>query len=140
MTKVTDLSDVWIAYKTSQLEWVEGWISPGSEGAFVGVYGKVDLIQKIVDSGDISSEETIKLQCLGTYFGQAIVERTGWDWKVFEDEYGEDLAIQVPEKSAWIFPVTMISKRIEDGEIVKVRELFNGVVPLAMQVDAEDSE
>ena len=83
-------------------------------------------------------EETVKLQTLVTYLGQAIVEQTGWKWKVIEDEYGTDLAIQVPEKQSWIFPVTMISKRIENGKDVNVLELFNDVIPIALEVDSDD--
>jgi hypothetical protein len=136
MTVATSLNEEWEAFLKSHLEWVDGWITPGSEEKFVGPEGRVALLQLIVDSGSIPVEETIKLQCLGTYLGQAIVEKTGWEWQVYEDEYGTDLAIQVPEKQAWIFPVTMISKRIEDGEEVDVLELFNGVIPTAQKVDA----
>lgn len=139
MTKVFDLNDEWLAFRAAHIEWVEGWISPGSESQFEGPEGKVALIQNIVDSGEIPVSETVQLQCLGTYLGQAIVEKTGWDWKVVEDEYGTDLAIQVPDKQAWMFPVTMISKRIEDGELVDVLDLFKGIVPLAKNVDADGS-
>jgi len=136
MTKVMELSEEWVRYRDSHIEWVEGWINPGSEDKFAGAPGKIKLLQLIVDSGEISVEETVKLQSLGTYLGQAIVEKTGWQWQIIEDEFGPDLAIQIPEKKAWLFPVTMISKRIEDGETVDVLNLFNGVVPLALEVDA----
>jgi len=140
MATVTELSDDWIAYRSSHFKWVEGWIDPNSSDKFEGPEGKVRLLQKIVDSGEIPADETVQLQCLGTYLGYAIVEKTNWEWKVVEDEYGTDLAIQVPDKKAWIFPVTMISKRIEDGEVVDVSDLFNGVVPLALKVDADTSK
>jgi hypothetical protein len=120
------------------LDWVDGWINPDSIDKFNGPEGRVKLLQLIVDSGQIPVEETVKLQCLGTYLGQAIVERTGWKWCVVEDEYGTDLAIQIPGKTAWIFPVTMISKRIEDGEQCDVSDLFNNVIPMALQADAGD--
>jgi len=132
------LDDVWKAYLAAHLEWVNRWIDPGSESKFRGPDGRIALLQRIIDSGEIPTEETIKLQCLGTYLGQAIVEKTGWQWRLVEDDYGTDLAIQIPEKEAWIFPVTMISKRIEAGEEVNVRELFDDVIPMALQLDAAD--
>ncbi len=138
MTKVMELDDEWKAYLAAHLEWVNGWINPGSEAKFGGLEGRVALLQLVIDSGEIPVEETVKLQALGTYLGQAIVEKTGWQWRVIEDEYGTDIAIQVPGKQSWIFPVTMISKRIENGKHVNVLDLFNDVMPMALEVDSDD--
>ncbi|MFZ5531616.1 MAG: DUF3806 domain-containing protein [Pseudomonadota bacterium] len=140
MEKVMEPDDEWKAFIAAHLEWVDGWINPGSESKFKGPEGRIKLLQLIIDSNEIAKEEAVKLQCLGTYLGQAIVEKTGWPWKVIEDEYGTDLAIQIPDRKVWIFPVTMISKRIEDGDLVDVEELFNGVIPLALQVNAARSD
>ncbi len=92
-----------------------------------------------MDSGEIEKDETVKLQCLGTYLGQCIVDDTGWSWVIFTDEYGADLAIKIPEKEAWIFPCTLISKRVEDGDTVNVTDLFKKIVPTALSVDAAKS-
>ena len=137
MNKISELDDEWKAFIAAHLKWVNGWINPESQRSYKKPLDRCDLLQEIIDSKEIGIEETVKLQCLGTYFGQAIIDHTGWDWKVYEDEYGSDLAIQVPHKRAWIFPVTIISKRIEDGEEVNVLELFQGVIPLALDVEAD---
>jgi len=136
-TKIIGLTDEWKAFISAHLEWVDGWINPGSESKFQGPEGRVKLLQLIINSNEIGPEETQKLQCLGTYFGQAIIEKTHWEWTVIQDEYGTDLAIQIPGKKAWLFPVTMISKRIEDGEVVDVFELFNLVISSTATVDAD---
>jgi hypothetical protein len=44
-----------------------------------------------------------------------------------EDEYGRDPAIRYKETSLLVFPMTMISKRVEDGEELNVLELFDGL-------------
>ena len=44
-----------------------------------------------------------------------------------EDEYGRDPAIRYKESSLLVFPMTMISKRVEDGEELNVLELFDGL-------------
>jgi hypothetical protein len=44
-----------------------------------------------------------------------------------EDEYGRDPAIRYKETSLLVFPMTMISKRVEDGEELNVIELFDGL-------------
>lgn len=140
MNKILELNDEWKAFIAAHLEWVNGWINPESTRIYKTPLDRCDLLQEIVDSKEIGTEETIKLQCLGTYLGQAIIDHTGWRWQIYEDEYGTDLAIQVLHKRAWIFPVTMISKRIEDGEVVNVRELFHGVIPLALEVEAYENK
>ena len=49
-----------------------------------------------------------------------------------EDEHGRDPAVRMPKTSIILYPLTMISKRIERGDQVDVFELFNG---LAAQVE-----
>ena len=44
-----------------------------------------------------------------------------------EDEYGRDPAIRYKESSLLAFPRTMLSKRVEDGELPDVEELFDGL-------------
>jgi hypothetical protein len=44
-----------------------------------------------------------------------------------EDQYGRDPAIRYKESSLLVFPMTMISKRVEDGEAFDVSELFDGL-------------
>ena len=50
-----------------------------------------------------------------------------------EDEYGRDPAVRRPNTTIILYPMTMISKRIERGEKVDVFELYNGT---AAQVEA----
>jgi len=133
------LPEYWNKLISSHVELVNGWIAPGKEGHFVSVEGKLKLIQKIVDVGEIGKEETIKLQCLGTYLGVAICEYTGWKFEIIKDEYGEDYCIKLPSKEVRIFPMTMISKRVENGEAVNVFELFTKVIPMAKDIDAKGS-
>lgn len=47
------------------------------------------------------------------------------DWVTVDDEYGSDPALNWPGTSLYSYPLTTISKRIEQGEDVDVRELFD---------------
>lgn len=49
------------------------------------------------------------------------------EWVIVEDEYGGDPAVRLPGTSVILFPLTMISKRVERGDKVDVFDLFNGV-------------
>ena len=61
-------------------------------------------------------------------FGKVFVNETpDYDWWVVEDEYGKDACVRYKETSLLIFPLTMLSKRIEDGDKFDVYELFHGL-------------
>ncbi len=137
MTKVMEIDSEWRDIIETQLKWVDRWILPDLEGMYKGPKGRIKLLQLIIDGKLVTKSDTVKLRCLGTYFGQAIVEITGWPWKVVEDKYGVDIAIQVTERKEWIFPITMISKRIENDERFDVKKLFNDVVPLIFRTDSD---
>ena len=59
--------------------------------------------------------------------GDAFVLELGMEWVTVEDEHGRDPAVRVPGTSTLLFPLTMISKRVERGEAVDVFDLFNGI-------------
>ncbi len=85
----------------------------------------LDVLQRLLDLGVPGPEQTFELQCLGIVFGRRVVAALdGVDWVIVEDEYGRDPALRYLRTSLLVFPLTMISKRVEDGEQVRVRELF----------------
>ena len=49
------------------------------------------------------------------------------EWVMVEDEHGHDPAARVPGTSIVVFPLTMISKRVERGESVDIFALFNDI-------------
>jgi hypothetical protein len=49
------------------------------------------------------------------------------EWVVVEDEYGRSPVLRWPGVTLVCSPLTMISKRIEHGEIVDVYALFDGI-------------
>jgi hypothetical protein len=82
-------------------------------------------LQRIIDSHSVPVSNTQELQSLGIVFGKVFVNETpGYDWWVVEDEYGKDACVRFKETTLLVFPQTMLSKRIEDGEKVSVSELF----------------
>lgn len=123
----------------ADIEWVEGWIGPGSEDQCRTPEGKVSLIQGILNTGELASDQWIELQALGNYLGTAICDLTRWPMRTCEDEYGKDIAIEAPGKKYQIFPTTMISKRMEAGEEVDVIHLFRYVVPQMIE-DAQGAD
>ncbi|HEX2476920.1 MAG TPA: DUF3806 domain-containing protein [Lacipirellulaceae bacterium] len=87
--------------------------------------GKLGLIRAVLEAKVFNASDTYELQCLGIILGDAFVQECGWLWRMVEDEYGRDPCVKVPGSSMSLFPLTMISKRIERGEDVDVFALFN---------------
>jgi hypothetical protein len=86
------------------------------------------LIQIAIDSGAIEPTATYTLQSLGLLFGRIFIENSvGYDWWMVEDEYGRDPALRYKETTLLAFPQTMISRRVEDGEVIDCSDLYNGL-------------
>ena len=95
--------------------------------------GKLGLLRALIEQHVFKPSQTYELQSMGIVLGDAFVQELGMEWVVVQDSYGRDPAVRVPKTSTIVFPLTMISKRIEKGEKVDVFDLFNGV---AEQVEA----
>jgi len=120
-----------------QREWVRGHFNDDARHKYDLVNEKLRLLQVILDAKWIDAEETYKLQCLGITFGDALAQKHSLEWVMVEDEYGRDPAIRYPGTTVILFPLTMISKRIERGETVNVIELFNGIEEMLEEMIAE---
>jgi len=117
---------------SSELQAISEQIEHASETAatvcgtgLTGGQGDLHKIQEIIDSKLIEAEATYSLQALGLAFGKVFVEsHDDYNWCMVEDKYGRDPAIRFKQTSILIFPLTIISKRIEKREIVDVQEMF----------------
>jgi hypothetical protein len=109
-----------------QRDWVRNHLTPETQATYGVLDEKLRLLQSILDAGWIEPHETLKLQCLGITLGDSFVQKFGMEWIIVE-EFGRDPAVRIPGTTIILFPLTMISKRVEHGETVNVRELFDGV-------------
>jgi hypothetical protein len=107
-----------------QRNWVRDHYTPESHHLYDTLEGKLSLLETILRENWIGPNETWKLQSLGITFGDALVQKLGLTWVIIEDEYGRDPALCDPGTTIVVFPLTSISKRVESGETVQVRELF----------------
>jgi hypothetical protein len=105
--------------------WVKGHFSNNPDDRYALLEGKLSLIETILKNGWIGPAETSKLQALGIAFGDALAQKLMLDWVTVDDEYGSDPALNWPGTSLYSYPLTTISKRIEQGENVNVRKLFD---------------
>ena len=100
----------------------------GSQDSF-GSLRDLDLIKGLLDRGIVGSKDTFDLQALGLMFGQVIVKHVDdMDWCMVEDELGRTPALRYKETSLIVFPMTMISKRVEKAEEIDLHEIFDFLV------------
>lgn len=89
----------------------------------------LSLIQKTIDEKVLQAENALELQSLGIALGDYIqYKNKDFHWALVRDEYGRDVCLQFKTFAITVFPMTMISKRIEDGEIVNVAELVGTLI------------
>ncbi len=105
-------------------KWVREHYAPDAQDKYSTLKGKLALIDAILANNWVEPTETLKLQCLGITFGDALSQELGLEWHMVEDEYGRDPALTLPGTSIAVFPQTSISKRVEAGERVDVFALF----------------
>lgn len=85
----------------------------------------INTLQKLLDSSNLSENESYELQSMGLAFGDYFkYKNPDFDWIIVRDELGRDYALRYKNSNIVIFPMTMISKRIEDGDKVIITELF----------------
>jgi len=88
----------------------------------------LELIQRIVDDEILTPEMTYELQCLGVALGRIVAKTIAdLDWYIVEDEYGRDPTLRYLQTSFHFNPLTMISKRVEEGSKVDVKSLYDWI-------------
>lgn len=122
--KVEPLSEDDLVHLEKQRSWVRDHFEPEARHKYDTVEGKLRLIDTILANGWIEADETWKLQSLGVTLGDVLVQSQGFEWVMIDDEYGRSPTVCVPGTTIKLHALTMISKRVEDGEEIDIHDLF----------------
>ena len=87
----------------------------------------LSILQQVVDQKLLANHQIKAWQSMGIVFGDILAEEFGLSWISYEDEAGASTALQWKETDNFVFPVTFFSKRIQFGESIDVRTLFNNL-------------
>ncbi|MEJ2415547.1 MAG: DUF3806 domain-containing protein [Exilibacterium sp.] len=90
----------------------------------------LELLQRIVNKGLIRRDERLLLQAMGAVLGNLLVEELGLQWMVYEDDLGRSRAACVKDTEHCLFPITMLSRRMEVGIMVKVQDIYDNAVTI----------
>ena len=92
------------------------------------IYGNrsdLALLQRIVDENLIERNDTGQLQALGVILGDILAkENKDLEWMIYEDELGPTQSICVAKTKHCLFPITMLSRRMEVGLKPNVNKVF----------------
>lgn len=88
----------------------------------------LELLQRIADRKLIKENDLENLQALGVVLGNTLQQELGLEWKVYADEKGRSRALCVPETENCLFPMTMLSRRLEVGLPVDVETIYEDAV------------
>lgn len=89
-----------------------------------GNLADLEVLQRIIYRGLIKKDERVKLQAMGIVLGDVFVHELGLKWTVFEDKYGRTKAACIAKTEHCLFPVTMLSRRMEVGLLPNVKEIY----------------
>jgi len=95
--RLEDLRSEDLVRLEEQRSWVRDHFVPEARHEYEDLIGKLRLLQAILDTKWIGSEETWKLQSLGVTFGDALCQELGLDWVIVVDEIGRDPALHAAE-------------------------------------------
>jgi len=82
------------------------------------------VLQELLDRRVLDQDQGYELQALGVVLGDVMARELGLAWVRVEDEFGKSRALRLDETETLIFPVTMISKRVEGETPFTIAELF----------------
>ena len=90
----------------------------------------IPFLQRLFDDRVFKNDETFKWQTAGLAFGEVLAHELGLHWVMYEDQYGRDPALRYQETSIVVFPLTMLSKRIEDKKRADLQSIFDQTAKL----------
>ncbi|WP_292746835.1 DUF3806 domain-containing protein [Methylophaga sp. UBA3191] len=83
------------------------------------------LLQRLLDHKLVKAEDTALLQGMGVVLGELLRKEKALFWTIYTDKLGRSRALEIPGKREFVFPITMISRRVEAGVDVQVREVYD---------------
>ncbi|MFT5481505.1 MAG: hypothetical protein ACI9GW_000147 [Halieaceae bacterium] len=88
----------------------------------------LEILQTLLDRRLIKPDQTLELQAMGAVLGNELAREMSMHWVIVEDRYGRSRALQLDTNENFLFPMTMISRRVEAGAKVSVQSIYDKAV------------
>jgi hypothetical protein len=82
------------------------------------------ILQTLLDRRVVTADQTLELQAMGVVLGDLLAAELGMKWVIYEDRYGRSRALQLGSSDNFLFPITMISRRVAAGAQVDVTAVY----------------
>lgn len=92
----------------------------------------LQVLQRLVDGAWVAREDYQTQQAMGVVLGNIMLADfpNTFEWKVYEDNIGRSRALCVKNTSECLFPVTMLSRRMELGSKPNVKKVYDDAILL----------
>ncbi|WP_372782052.1 DUF3806 domain-containing protein [Litorivivens sp.] len=97
-------------------------------------YNDLTVLQALLDRKLVKPDETAKLQGMGMILGEILRKEKGLYWTIYLDNLGRSRALEIPGKREFVFPITMISRRVEAGVDVKVATVYDNAAKIVDEI------
>ena len=123
--KITEFENSDEDYLQKQYERIQDIVNSELSGRFNGDKAHdLELLQKLIDSRAIKRDQHRELQAMGVVLGKTLAKEFELRWVVFRDSVGRSRALQIDETKRVVFPMTMISRRLEVDARTNVQEIY----------------
>jgi len=82
------------------------------------------LAQRLLTDRHVRKKHLLEAQCIGAVLGNVFIAHSPLRWKRVVNEFGDMLALQNPDVQLTLYPITMISKRLEDRRKIDLVLLY----------------
>tara|TARA_R110000823_G_scaffold210224_4_gene340444 strand:- start:3428 stop:3937 length:510 start_codon:yes stop_codon:yes gene_type:complete len=82
------------------------------------------LLQDMLDKRLVDASQTRELQAMGMILGEHLADALDMHWVIYEDALGRSRALQYADTDNYLFPMTMISRRVEAGSSTSVKDIY----------------
>ncbi len=94
----------------------------------------LEVLQELLDRKLVKADDTAKLQGMGVVLGDHLLTEKKLFWTIYTDRKGRSRALEIPGKREFVFPMTMISRRVEAGAEVNVLEVYNKAAKIVDEI------
>lgn len=88
----------------------------------------LDTLQQLLDRRILGPGQTAELQAMGVVIGDLLARELDMHWVIYRDDEGRSRALQLGSTPNFLFPITMVSRRVDAGIQVRVREVYAAAV------------
>jgi hypothetical protein len=88
------------------------------------------LLQTLLDRNLVRADQTKELQSMGVILGGLLAKELAMHWVIYEDSIGRSRALRYKDTDNYLFPMTMISRRREAGNLATVSDIYQRALDL----------